>query len=154
MHETQRTTKELVADILSGDSHKLWQGICEICSLSQNHTRIMEIARYKYRIKFATRRILCGWPYSLERRRLLKIFKIIDFHKKNKKCPCCLLGQDDDPHYMVEDGYFDLLQTVPYADRNYNNYYVVRCRRCGTTYKVSEKEYHFLWWEWKRFDSH
>lgn len=149
MHETQQPTKEIIADILSGDSHRVWSASCGILSLSQNHDRIKEIAHYKFRIKFATKRILTGWPYSIERRRLLKIFEIIEFHKKNKGCPCCLLGQEDNPHHVVEDGYFDLLQTVPRSPIcSVNDYYILRCRRCGVVYKVSEREYHFLWWDW------
>lgn len=154
MHETQRTTKELIADMLSGDRDKLWRASCEIRSLSQNHNRIMEIARYKYRLKFATRRIRSGWPPNTPQRLcLLKIFESINFHKKNRGCPCCLLGQTDNPQHVVEDGYFDLLLTVPYTpERAINDYYILRCRRCGITYKVSEREYHFPWWEWKQTD--
>ena len=155
MHETQRTTKELIADMLSGDSHKLWHASCEIRSLSQNHGRMMEISRYKCRLKFTARRILSGWPpNSPQRLCLLKIFESIDFHRKNKDCPCCLLGQQDNPHHVVEDGYFDLLRTIPYSSKcNINDYYILRCKRCGATYKVFEREYHFLWWDWKRIES-
>ena len=55
MHETQRPVKELVADMLSGDPHKIWHSSGEIRSLSQNHDRIMEIAHYKYRLKLPIR---------------------------------------------------------------------------------------------------
>lgn len=72
----------------------------------------------------ATRHILRGWPYSPNYIRLQKIFQMIDFHRKNKGCPCCLLGQEDNPHYVVEDGYFDLLQTVPCSPKcSINDYY-------------------------------
>ena len=154
MRETKHTTKELVADMLSGDSRRPWHASCAICSLSQNHSRVMEFARYKHKIEFATKHILSGWPYSTERRRLLKIFEIIDFHQKNKGCPCCMLGQEDNPHHVVEDGYFDLLQTAPHfpvCSVN-NDYYILRCRRCGVTYKVFEREYHYTWWDWHRLE--
>ena len=154
MHETQRTTKELIADMLSSDRHKLWHASCEIRSLSQNHDRMLEIVRYKYRLKFATRRILSGWPPNTPQRLcLLKIFGSIDFHRKNKGCPCCLLGRTDHPHHVIEDGYFDLLQTVPYTPEcSITDYYILRCKRCGVTYKVFEREYHYLWWEWHRLE--
>ena len=137
--------------MLSGDRDKLWHASCEIRSLSQNHDRVMELARYKYRLKFATRRILSGWPPNTPQRLcLLEIFESIDFHRKNKGCPCCLLGQSANPHHVVKDGYFDLLQTVPYEPEcSINDYYILRCRRCGSSYKVFEREYHSLWREWE-----
>lgn len=154
MRETQRPTKELIADILSGDRDKLWHASCEIRSLSQNHTKMKEIARYKYRLKFATRRILSGWPPNTPQRLCLReIFERIDFHKKNIGCPCGLLGQSDNPHHVVDDGYFDLLLTVPYTPEcTINDYYILRCRRCGVTYKVFEREYHYPWWDWTRIE--
>ena len=154
MRETQRPTKELIADILSGDRDKLWHASCEIRSLSQNHTKMKEIARYKYRLKFATRRILSGWPPNTPQRLCLReIFERIDCHKKNIGCPCGLLGQSDNPHHVVDDGYFDLLLTVPYTPEcTINDYYILRCRRCGVTYKVFEREYHYPWWDWTRIE--
>ncbi len=153
MHETQRPTKELIADLLSGDPHRTWSSICSLASLSQNHKRVMEIARYKYITKFAARRILRGSPYMPDYIRLQKIFRMIDFHRQNKDCPCCLLGQEDNPHHVVEDGYFDLLQTVPHIPKcTINDYYILRCRRCGVTYKVFEREYHYIWWDWHRLE--
>ena len=72
---------------------------------------------------------------------------------KNKTCPCCLRGTKDDPHRAAEDGYFDLLQTVPYEPEcSINDYYILRCKRCGATYQVFEREYHYLWWEWQRLE--
>lgn len=154
MHETQRTAKDLIADMLSGDRNKLWQASCELRSLSQNHDRMMEIAHYKYRLKFATKRILSVWPPNTPQQLcLLKIFESIEFHRKNMGCPCCLLGEEDNPHHVVEDDYFDLLQTVPYTPEcTINDYYILRCRRCGVTYKVFEREYHCLWWDWHRLE--
>ena len=73
--------------------------------------------------------------------------------KKSKNCPCCLRGTKDDPHRAAEDGYFDLIQTVPYDPPcSINDYYILRCKRCGVTYQVFEREYHYLWWEWHRLE--
>ena len=81
--------------------------------------------------------------------------------KKSKNCPCCLRGTKDDPHRAAEDGYFDLLQTVPYDPPcSINDYYILCCKRCGVTYQVFEREYqvfereyHYLWWEWQKNES-
>lgn len=151
MRETQRSARELVADIVFGDLRRQHGSICEILSLSQNHGRMMELVRYRFLIRFAARRILSGRPHSVERKRLLRIFEIMDFHKKNEGCPCCLLEEEDDPHHVAEDGYFDLLQTVPHDPPcTVNDYYILRCKRCDAVYKVSEREYHSPWWEWQR----
>ena len=72
---------------------------------------------------------------------------------KTKDCSCCLRGLKDDPHRTAEGGYFDLIQTVPYEPEcSINDYYILRCKRCGTLYKVFEREYHYLWWEWHRLE--
>ena len=82
---------------------------------------------------------------------MLKILKTL--FKKNKDCPCRLHGQKDNPLRLAEDGCFDLLQTVPYEPPStINDYYILRCRRCGNTHKVFEREYHYVWWEWTRLE--
>ena len=74
--------------------------------------------------------------------------------RNNESCSCSLRGTKDDPHRAAKDGYFDLLQTVPYEPEcSINDYYILRCRRCGTLYKVFEREYHYLWWEWHRLET-
>lgn len=82
---------------------------------------------------------------------MLKILKTL--FKKNKDCPCRLRSQKDNPLRLAEDGCFDLLQTVPYEPPStINDYYILRCRRCGNTHKVFEREYHYVWWEWTRLE--
>ena len=72
---------------------------------------------------------------------------------KNKNCSCSLRGQKDDPNRAAKEGYFDLLQTIPYEPPStINDYYILRCKRCGITYKVFEREYHYTWWEWLRLE--
>ena len=72
---------------------------------------------------------------------------------KTKNCPCRLRGQKDNPNRAAEDGYFDLIQTVPYdPPSTINDYYILRCKHCGVTYKVFEREYHYTWWEWHRLE--
>lgn len=73
---------------------------------------------------------------------------------KKKGCPFCLCGQKDDPRRAAKDGHFDLLQTIPYDPPcSINDYYILRCKRCGVTYKVFEREYHYLWWDWHRLET-
>lgn len=73
--------------------------------------------------------------------------------RQKKGCSCRLRGQKDNPHQAVEDGYFDLLLTVPYTPAcTINDYYILRCRHCGVTYKVFEREYHYIWWDWHRLE--
>ena len=83
-----------------------------------------------------------------------KICRLMKKLRKNRNiCPCSLRGTKDNPHRAEKDGYFDLIQTVPYEPEcSINDYYILRCRRCGTLYKVFEREYHYLWWEWLRLE--
>jgi len=78
---------------------------------------------------------------------------MINFFIKKQICSCCPLEQRDNPHHAVEEGHFDLLLTVPYTPAcTINDYYILRCKRCGVTYKVFEREYHYIWWDWHRLE--
>lgn len=73
--------------------------------------------------------------------------------KKSKGCPCRLRGQKDSPQRAAGEACFDLLQTVPHEPEcTINDYYILRCRRYGVIYKVSERKYHYPWWDWNRVD--
>lgn len=152
MRETKDNTQIIVQDMLSRDSHKIWSASCKICSLSQNHDRIMELVPYKEQMISATSNIELGGAVAPNSRFLQKAFKIIYFHKDNMGCPCLLLGEDANPIHCVEDGYFTLKDTVHGKDSNYVDYYILYCKRCGRLYQVDEREYHYIWWNWHVID--
>lgn len=148
MKETTKPAHEIIQDMLSFDAKKVWGASCAICSLSQNHERIVQILPYEEKIKLATKGINLGGSLAPNHRFLKKVFEILAFHKANKGCPCCLLDEDFNPKHVLEDGYVILVDTIYIQDSRYIDYYVVKCRNCGTMYQVEEREYHYPWWNW------
>lgn len=139
--------------MLSGDAHKVWIASCEICSLSQNHEKIMKFMPYVRKMRRATKNIELGGLFAPGSRFLKQVFRIFDFHKKMKECPCGLLGEDSNPKHLVEDGYFQLLQdTVSTSHAFGEGHYIVRCKRCQQLYNVEAREYHYTWWDWQAIE--
>lgn len=149
MRETKRSSKDIINDMLSGDADKIWSASCAICSLSQNHDKVMELVPYKEKMDYATRNIELGGAIALNHRFLKKAFEVMEVHEEGKECPCILLGGDSNPNHLLEDGYIELLDVVCFSNSGYIDYYVIRCNRCKKLYKVEEREYHFTWWKWQ-----
>lgn len=141
MRETKKSTQEILNDILSRDSHKIWAASCEIASLSQNHEKVMELVPYKQQIIDGTEGIDLGGFFCSNKTHLKRALMVLEFHEQKLFCPCHLLGEFDNPDDLVQDDYFTLVSAEEYS-------YTVRCNQCGTNYKVDLREYHFIWWEW------
>lgn len=149
MRETKRSSKDIIKDMLSGDADKIWSASCAICSLSQNHDKVMELVPYKEKMYYATRNIELGGAIALNNRFLKKAFEVMEVHEEGKECPCILLGGDSNPKHLLEDGYIELMDVVYSSNSGYIDYYMVRCNRCKKGYKVEEREYHYTWWSWQ-----
>lgn len=148
MRETDKNSENIIQDMLSRDNHKMWKASCNICSLSQNHDKIVELLPYKDQMVTATINVNLGGATAPNNRFLKKAFEIIYFHENNTQCPCCLLGEDSHPIHLVEDEYFTLLDTVCLEESSYIDYYLVSCNQCNKIYKVEQREYHYTWWNW------
>lgn len=111
MRETKKPTQEIFSAILSGDSQKIWEASCAISSLSQNHTKIMELVPYKQQIIDGTKGIELGGLIYKNSVHFNRAIAILDFHEQNLFCPCHLLCGFDNPHHLLQDGYFTLVST-------------------------------------------
>jgi len=149
MRETDKSIEEIVEEILSRDPRKIWSASCAICSLSQNHEKIMKLAPYKKQIVHSTYGIELGGGLAPNKRFLKYALKIIEWHERNEGCSCQLLGEQSNPDHLVEDGYFEMIEVVNCMNSTYVDYYRVRCKKCNTIYKVFERLSHMPWWEWK-----
>lgn len=152
MRETDESIEKIVQDMLSGNARSIWSASCAICSLSQNHEKIVELLPYKQQIADASKGIDLGGALAPNKRFLDWAMEIMNFHERDSGCPCCLLNGNSNPIHCVEDGYFTLVDTVNMKNSNYIDYYIVRCNNCGSLYKVEEREYHFTWWDWHIMD--
>lgn len=153
MKETDESIDIILQDILSGDSHRIWSASCAICSLSQNHEKIIKLLPYKQQIIDATDGIELGGAFATNRRFLERALEIMDFHKDNNGCPCCLHSEDSSPMDFVNDGYFTLEEPADVIGESFPEYCIVRCNNCGKFYKAEPRMSHYIWWDWQIFDS-
>lgn len=145
MRETKRSTQEILQDMLSGNPERIRCGSNDICSLSQNHHRIMELVPYTAQIRGSVKSVLLGSG----RRHFEDAIMTLRLHEENKNCPCCLLyGEGPNPQDLLDDGYFSLLECTPLPESPNYNHYRLRCKRCGMVFTIEELEYHFTWWNW------
>lgn len=149
MVETTRATKDILDDMLSKDSQRIWKASCDIMSLSQNHDKIIELVSYREQMYDATVGIDLGGMLAPNSRFLKGAFEVIDFHSKGEKCPCVLLGENSNPRDYIKAGYFTKISITNLENSNYIDYYMIRCNRCNTKYKVTERMGHMFFWKWE-----
>lgn len=147
MENTVKSTKELLDEILSGDSHKVWSSSCAIMKLSQNEERIKEFVPYLNEIKTKTANLNLGGTIAPNDRFVKKVIKVLEHYRTGGGCSCCLLDGNDDPNNYET---IDIQETVNYKDSNWVDFYIVECKKCNQKYKVCEREYHYTWWDWQK----
>ena len=148
MIKSTKSTQEILHNILSGDTHKVWEVSCEIISLGQDTDRIKQFIPYLEDIKTSTRGLKMGGLFAPNQRFIDKAIETVEFYKKGTGCSCCLLGQDSNPNHEVKNGNMINQDTVKINNSNYVDYYNIKCLKCSKEYKVYEREYHYTWWEW------
>lgn len=147
MDKTEKSNKELLDDILSGDSYKIWYSSATIMKLSQDEERIKEFVPYLDEIIEKTKNVDLGGSIALNSRFVEKVIKVLEYYKDEKGCSCCLLGEEDDPNNYET---IDVMETVCHKNSTWIDYYIVECTKCKQKYKVGEREYHYTWWDWKK----
>ena len=148
MNQTKKATKELIEDMLSKDAQRIWSASCTIISLGQNHDRIMELVPYLAQMKSKTNNIKLGGVIHPNSRFLKKAFKVIEWHASGVGCSCSLLGEESNPIQLEENGYITIIDTVYMNNSNFIDYYLAICHSCKAKYKIQEREYHSIWWDW------
>ncbi|MDF2588507.1 MAG: hypothetical protein K0S41_2348 [Anaerocolumna sp.] len=148
MIKSTKTTMEILQNILSHDTHKVWEASCNIISLGQDNERMKEFIPYLEDIRTNTRGLNMGGLIVPNQRFIDKAIEIIEFYKKDTGCSCCLLGEDSNPSHEEKNGNMIIQDIIHIENSNYIDYYIVNCMKCNKKYKVFEREYHYLWWEW------
>lgn len=147
MEDTEKRTREILGGVLSGDPHRVWSSSCAIMKMSQDEEYMNEFVPYLDEIRAKTANLQMGGLLVSNDRFVNKMIRILEHYKVQKECSCCLFGEDDNPsNYKT----IEIIEVVYIRDSNYVDYYVVECKKCNQKYRVYEREYHFLWWDWKK----
>jgi len=144
----ESTTEQILADITSRDTHKVWSSACEIISLSQDPHKILPLIKHLEEIKEKTKALNMGGAFAPNQRFIDYAIRILEFHRDSSACTCNLYtGYDrSDPNKEAQAGHIEILNTT--SEGNY--FYNVICKKCGQKFKVEEGEYHYTWWDWKK----
>ncbi len=146
------TTAEIIDNITSRDTHKVWLAAGKIISLGQNREKILPLIEHLPEIIEKTKGLEMGGLYAPNKRFVNSAIRTIEFHRDSQSCPCTLFADHEtDPHKEVEKGNIEITETV-YEKGNWVDYYLASCRKCSQKFKIIERESHYMWWGWAKFE--
>ncbi len=161
------TIEEILQDIISRDTHKVWGASCEIISNAHNYEKIKPLVNHLPLIKEKTINLNMGGAFAPNQRFIDFAIKIIEFYKEQKECPCSLYTEkykltndvvdrelqheSFNPKKEEEKGNVRIINTV-LINEKWIDYYLVECLKCQTQFKVKEREGHYMFWYWSKDD--
>ena len=159
------TTEEIIENITSRDTHKVWKSACEIINNSQSSEILKPLISYLPLIKKKTIDLKMGGAFASNQRFIDFAITTLEFHKDRKECSCSLYTEkfkitNDivdrkvryemfNPHNEVEKGNISILG-IERIEEKWIDYYKVQCLKCTTKYKVEEREGHYKFWYWEK----
>jgi hypothetical protein len=144
-------TDEILENITSRDTHKVWLACCEIIELGQEPEAIVPLTSHLSEILSATNNLDMGGKFYPNKRYVDLALRTINFHACQFGCPCALyVGQNSDPKNEEIKGYVKIIESVC-SGNSWADFYRIYCNRCGQKFIVRQDEYHFPSWHWKYF---
>jgi hypothetical protein len=144
----ETTPETILADLLSGDSHRIWSASWAVMRLYDRPALSM-LAGQCDAIENATRDIELGGLLASNRDALEAALGKLRFAADGTACLCKYYGRFDrfDPDTEAENQQIEIIE-----DNKSEWYAVCRCTHCARTYKVMRHEYHWPWWSWQALD--
>ncbi len=158
------TVEEILSDIISQDTHKVWAASCEIIDSGHNYEKIKSLIRYLPLIKQRTFGLNIGGALAPNQRFIDFAIKIIEFYKDRKECPCSLYiekyritndiidrelqYESFNPKKEVEKSNIRIIDNG--IDNSKYVYYSVECVKCKTRFNVEERDGHYMFWNWNK----
>ncbi len=158
--------EEILRDIISRDTHKVWIASCEIIDNGHNYKKVKPLISYLPLIKEKTVGLNMGGGFAPNQRFIDFAIKIIEFYRDKKECPCSLYTEkyrmtNDivdrelqyecfNPNKEVEKGNVKIIETKLIDKSKYVDYYYVECVKCKTRFNVQEREGHYMFWHWNK----
>ena len=158
------TPEEIIEKITSKNSHKVWESACKIIEFGQDHEKIAPLIEHLPLIKEKTYGLDMGGAFAVNQRFIDYAIATLEFHKNTNRCLCGLYVEEyainheeylnkkfyyegTNPNCEVEKENIKILNIVR-IEGKWIDYYLIECLRCGTKYKVEEREGHYMWWHW------
>lgn len=147
------STEEILSDITSRDTAKVWKSSCEIISIGQHRDQIFPLIAHLPEIKEQTKGLEMGGGFALNQRFIDYAIRILEFHQNHTACTCTLYTDSyecNDPNKEVAKGNLTIQDTK--LENNWIDYYISTCNRCGQRFKTIEREGHYTWWQWIKLE--
>lgn len=144
------TVSDLLADLLSHDTHRVWSAACAI-NVLRDPQALAALAEHLPDIEQATEDLDLGgalFPNSERLRQAVYTLRA----QRDGLCRCWLYPQflTYDPRQEEKTGDAAVLSSDP---PDWHMDYRCRCNHCGAEYKVEQREGHLTWWKWHRLGS-
>ena len=94
-------TLQLIADITSRDTHKVWSSSCEIISLGQDERSIQPLIEYLPLIKKKAKNLAMGGTFAPNQRFVDFAIRTIEFHRDSIECSCTLYAKGSGGSYFL-----------------------------------------------------
>lgn len=147
------TPEEIIKDITSCDTTKVWSASCEIISIGQSRDKIQPLIKHLPLIKEKTKGLEMGGAFASNQRFVEYAIRIIAFHQSPGGCTCELYTDTyecNDPAKEVTKGNVTLVDTK--MANNWIDHYILQCKSCGQRFKTIERDGHYTWWQWSKLD--
>jgi hypothetical protein len=147
---TQESAAMVLADLLSGDSDRIWSASHAIIQ-SRDAAFLGELSGHGEAIQQATDGIAMGGAFRSNRDALAFSIAKLRHVAAGSNCLCELYPDCNyngiDPKSEAEAGYVEITKEVVIP---YESEYDCRCTHCDATYFVKEGDYHLPYWNWTR----
>ena len=140
----------ILSDLTSKDADRIYSGACEV-RLLRNREELKMLVEHLSVIRKLTSNIPLGGALYPNIAHLKFAIKKLEFVKYSKDCLCMLYSEDQfyNPEVEQNIGNIRILATKRIEDK-WVDLYECECLECGANYRVTEGEYHYTWWAWKR----
>ncbi|NVK22599.1 MAG: hypothetical protein HWD86_08775 [Kangiellaceae bacterium] len=140
----------ILRKFMSGNPDQIWSASCEIAK-SNNLELLDSISDDLEIIEQATADIDLGGGFCPNSYHLEFALKKLRLVKRRKSCLCSLY-----PEYIFfnpineEKACSINISEIAKIDGKWIDYYMCKCTKCNSLYKVEEREGHFTFWSWKK----
>lgn len=143
------TNQEIISEITSRDTHKVWNSSCKIIEIGQDTERIIELIPYLDLIKDKTKGLKMGGGLAPNQRFIDFAIRILEHYKSSQECSCNLyLEHSINPEREEKNGFITILEK---KQGDWEIDYLIACTKCGTEYKVNRNDGgHFPYFDWKK----
>jgi len=136
-------------DLISQDLTRI-RSACAVIMESRDRAFLKDLSESLKQIKKATKGLNLGGALCPNSYHVDFAIKKLEFVRKYDDCLCALYSENMffNPTDEQEENRLKINETV-HIESKWVDYYLCECTQCQSTFKVEEREGHYMWWSWK-----